>query len=302
LIDTFLKEYKQYSEALSKHVYNGNIEQAAYFTHAASILKLLKQAEPEQPLYASRLAECYHLDGQLRKAAVNYRAVMDMQPLHTLTDRELRAVHKLCPVLMTHPAEPFPLKDFIAVHHPTEPLIGYHLFWEDDYDFPDDHEPCDHEEVWIAYDRDNENVTGVMCWFHSRVLSSESAVEEARSNGGRAVIRIEWGKHGSLLHGWEQMEEPLGGIRLTDWMRRTYEHVKVGGRVPEHPLKKFWPDRFEGSWDDYISFTETVDPINHLHRKPLILKTEWVNAALFTYGVPYNFHPKMEWPTRFQER
>ena len=29
--------------------------------------------------------------------------------------------------------------------HPQRRLIAYHFFWEDDIDFPEDNDPCDHE-------------------------------------------------------------------------------------------------------------------------------------------------------------
>jgi hypothetical protein len=200
---------------------------------------------------------------------------------------------------MVTPKECFPLKDIVAVHHPSKPLIGYHLFWEDDYDFPDDYEPCDHEEVWIEYDPETEVVTNVMCWFHARILESKLAVNEALKNQDRAIFRIEWGKHGSLVCGWEDMKEPLTGVSIPEWLRKTYEQVKRGGRVPSHPLKRFWPKGFEGDFEEYIDFSVTVDPLELLKNKPFMYKSEWVNAVIFTNALLYNFHPKMEWPDRF---
>jgi hypothetical protein len=31
----------------------------------------------------------------------------------------------------------------------------------------------------------------------------------------------------------------------------------------------------------------------------LMFKSRWVNAIIFTQGLLYNFHPKIEWPERF---
>lgn len=278
---------------------NKKIAELDFYEHAIYQLELLKKADPNQVSYVSKQAEFYHLDGQLRKAGDLYRKVLEMEPLIPLTEKDERFIHKFCPILMINPKECFPLKDIVVVHHPSKPVIGYHLFWEDDYDFPDDYEPCDHEEVWVEYDPETESVTNVMCWFHSRVLESEDAVKEAHNNNQRAIIQIEWGKHGSLLCGWQQMNEPLTGIPIQEWLQDTYEHVKNGGRVPLHPLKRFWTKGFEGSFEEYIDFSVPIDPLAWLHKKPLMFKTEWVNAVIFTQSLLYNFHPKMEWPERF---
>jgi hypothetical protein len=82
-------------------------------------------------------------------------------------------------------------------------------------------------------------------------------------------------------------------------MKLTYEHVRLGGRVPNHPLKRFWPKGFTGTFEEYMDFSKVVDPLEYLDRKPLMFKTRWVNAVLNTQCLLYNFHPKMEWPERF---
>ncbi|WP_445492506.1 hypothetical protein [Niallia sp. 03133] len=299
MIDTFLDEWKKRNEKISELMNNKKIAELDFYEHAIYQLELLKKADPNQVSYVSKQAEFYHLDGQLRKAGDLYRKVLEMEPFIPLTEKDERLIHKFCPILMINPKECFPLKDIVVVHHPSKPVIGYHLFWEDDYDFPDDYEPCDHEEVWVEYDPETESVTNVMCWFHSRVLESEDAVKEAHNNNQRAIIQIEWGKHGSLLCGWQQMNEPLTGIPIQEWLQDTYEHVKNGGRVPLHPLKRFWTKGFEGSFEEYIDFSVPIDPLAWLHKKPLMFKTEWVNAVIFTQSLLYNFHPKMEWPERF---
>jgi hypothetical protein len=299
LIDTFLYEWKKRNGEITELIKEERISGADFYQLAISQLEFLTKADPNNVSYVSQLAEFLHLDGHVRKAGEQYRKVLEMDPLLPLTEMEERLIQKFCPILLINPKECFPLKDVVAVHHPAKPVIGYHLFWEDDYDFPDDYEPCDHEEVWIEYDPKTEVVTNVMCWFHSRVLKSEDAVKEAHNNQQRAIIRIEWGKHGSLLCGWENMKEPLTGVTLPDWLKETYEHVKKGGRVPSHPLKRFWPKGFEGTFEEYIDFSIKVDPLEWLNKKPLMYKTRWVNAVIFTQCLLYNFHPKMEWPDRF---
>lgn len=299
MIDTFLFEWNRRNKEITDLLKEERISGAAFYQLVIAQLELLKTADPDNMSYVSRQAEFYHLDGHLRKAGEQYRKVLELAPPLALTEKEEQLIRKFCPILLINPKECFPLKDVVAVHHPSESIIGYHLFWEDDYDFPDDYEPCDHEEVWIEYDPNTEVVTNVMCWFHSRILESVPAVKEAHTNQQRAIIRIEWGKHGSLLCGWEDMKEPLTGVTLPRWLQETYDRVTEGGRVPAHPLKRFWPKGFEGTFEEYIDFSVEVDPLDWLNKKPIMYKTEWVNAVIFTRSLLYNFHPKMEWPDRF---
>jgi hypothetical protein len=299
LIDTFLYEFKKKNEKIIEFTHDNKISAIEFYNLGIRQLELLKKAEPTNVSYVSQQAEFYHLDGNLRRAGEQYRKVFELDPLLPLTSEEERMIQKFCPVLLINQKECFPLKDIVAVHHPDKPLIGYHLFWEDDYDYPDDYEPCDHEEVWVEYNPETEEVTNVMSWFHARVLESKAAVVEAHSNQQRPMIRIEWGKHGSLLCGWENMVEPLTGVSLPQWLRETYEHVKTGGRVPFHPLKKYWPKGYDGTFEEYSDFSVQVDPLEWLEKKPHCFKTKWVNAVIFTHALLYNFHVKMEWPDRF---
>lgn len=299
MIDTFLSEWETRNKTFLQLVNTGGISNPDFFQTMITQLEVLKKAYPNDVTLVSQQAEFYHLESYLRKAGEGYRRVLEMDPLIPLTEKEKTLIKKFCPILMVTPKECFPLIDIVAVHHPEKPVIGYHLFWEDDYDFPDDYEPCDHEEVWIEYDPETEQLTNVMCWFHARVLESEQAVVEANQYGQRPVIRIEWGKHGSLLAGWETMTEPLTSVSISQWLMETYEHVSRGGRTPAHPLKRFWPKGFNGSYEEYLDFSVKVDPLEWMEKKPLIYKTKWVNAVIFTQSLLYNFHPKMEWPDRF---
>jgi len=301
MIEIYADEFKRASQTLIDNMLNGGVTAGSdYYRAVVPILELLSGVCPERTEFVAWAAEYYHLDGNMRRAGELYKRVLEQSPLQEPDDLEISRIRKFCPTLLTTPQECFPLKDVAAVHHPTLPIIGYHLFWEDDYDFPDDYEPCDHEEVWVEYNPEDEVVTKVLTFFHSSVIESQAAVQEAKENGGRPVIRIEWGKHGSLLKGWESLTIPLKEVSAMDWLLETYAHVKAGGRVPDHPLKKHWPKGFEGTFADYTDFSVPVDPLHYLARKPLLFKTEWVNAVLFIHGLLYNFHPKMEWPERFQ--
>lgn len=196
MIEIYTHEWKSVSAKLAGAMRDGKVTVQETCATIIPVLDLMRSVFPDDAEIPARQGEYYHLDGQLRRAGQAYRRALELEPLLMLTEREAAAIRRHCPLLLTTEAECFPLKDIAAVHHPAKPLIGYHLFWEDDFDFPDDYEPCDHEEIWVEYDPAEETVTQVMTFFHSSVISSEEAVQEAREHGERPIIRIEWGNTG----------------------------------------------------------------------------------------------------------
>jgi hypothetical protein len=139
--------------------------------------------------------------------------VLALEPPKEPNPEQVMLALKFVPRLYTVPGEFFPLIQIVAIIHPTKPIIGYHLFWDDDVDFPDDNDPCDHEIIWIEYGVVDQQVTHVYTYFHEKILEPAQAAAEANAAGGRAWIGVEWGKHGSLP--WDaagvrsQMPEPL---------------------------------------------------------------------------------------------
>jgi hypothetical protein len=92
----------------------------------------------------------YHLQRRLDEAAREYSQVLALDPARAPGADERATILRFAPRVYTTPDEVFPLKDAAAILHPSERVIAYHLFWEDDIDFPDDNDPCDHEVVDIA--------------------------------------------------------------------------------------------------------------------------------------------------------
>src|SRR5262245_40650935 len=93
-------------------------------------------------------AEAHHVRGvdfhnqrRLDEASREYARALSLDPPRAPSAAELSTIRRFAPRLLTTAAEFFPLKDAAAVLHPTERLIAYHLFWEDDIDFPDDNDP-----------------------------------------------------------------------------------------------------------------------------------------------------------------
>jgi hypothetical protein len=111
-----------------------------------------------------------------------------------LTPDEWRIVRRFAPRLYTTPTEFFQLKDFAAVLHPTHRQIAYHFFWEDDIDFPEDNDSCDHELIWVQYSSDRTAIEKLRTYFHGRILEGgEAALADARRNGLRPRVNVQSG-------------------------------------------------------------------------------------------------------------
>ena len=237
----------------------------------------------------------YHERRCLDDASALYRKILALDPPVEPSPDQFAAVLRYAPRLYTVAGEFFPLADVAAIVHPDKPVIGYHLFWGDDIDYPDDNDPIDHEVVWIEYDPATEAVVRVSTYFHEDILQGDAAVRDANANSGRAWIGVEWGKHGSLP--WDAAGIKSG--QPNQELRKNWEilHTK-GTRAPDHPLARGWPQRFVGGFDAYRAFSVLVDPSHLLNAKHMIKVGRWANAILDQHFLPYNFSPKQEWPWR----
>ncbi|HKE04759.1 MAG TPA: tetratricopeptide repeat protein, partial [Blastocatellia bacterium] len=161
----------------------------------------------------------YHLRRCLDDASREYARALELDPPRPLNSEELRLVRHFAPRLYTTISEFFPLKDFAVILHPTERLIAYHFFWEDDIDFPEDNDPCDHELIWVKYSEDKHSIENILTCFHGRILEGgEAAINDARVHGMRPRVNVQWGKHGSLPVGWEEMTITInpGEVEIKD--------------------------------------------------------------------------------------
>jgi hypothetical protein len=255
----------------------------------------------------------HHLERSLNEAAEAYDRALALDPPRDPNAIEWRRITAFAPRVFAHRDEPFALTDVAAILHPDTGSIAYHLFWEDDIDFPDDNEPSDHEVVWVQPSRDGRRVEHVWTYFHGRLLEAgPEAIAEAQANGGRAAVYVQWGKHGSMPRGWQQMrivaeegESDAGQTRadvpitLLEYNRGTWKKLATEGRrAPDNPLARRagWPDRFPGSWDAFQQFTRSMDLAARLARTKLALVSRWNSGPLNRWLVRYNFRPKTEWP------
>lgn len=257
--------------------------------------------DPTNARYEYRLGYSYHMMRRLKEASIRYENALKLDRPQLPSQNDIDLVIKYAPRLFIHQKEYFKLEDVVAVVHPEKTVIGYHLFWDDDIDYPEDNDPADHEVVWIEFDQKTGKVTGVYAYFHRAIFSTVEAVREANLNNHRARINIQWGQHGSLPTGWEKLKPeavyPITGIkREIETMQTRYQQAIKGRRLPDHPIGKDWPERFEGSYEDYTTYTKEIDIRPMLQKKKNIIISKWPNAVIDYYFLDYNFFPKIEWP------
>jgi len=260
-----------------------------------------------------------HLERRLDEASREYARALEIDPPRDLTPDEWTLVRRFAPRVYTTSTEFFPLKDVAVILHPDQRLIAYHFFWEDDIDFPEDNDPCDHELMWVQYASDKRNVEKVWTYFHGRILSApDAAFTDARRHAMRPRVNVQWGKHGSLPVGWEQMpivanegdaereHLPLNRpITLAEYNQATFRKLStIGRRLIDHPLGRRlgWPERFSGDWEEFVDFSRLVDPVTLLNRHRMAKVSRWNSATINQYFLAYNFRPKTEWPLDNVER
>jgi hypothetical protein len=252
-------------------------------------LSTLRAAEDLAALNAQGFAA--HLKRNLGDSTPLYKQLLQLDPPRTPTAEQRALVLRFAPRLHNVPHEFFPLKDIAAIIHPEKPVIGYHLFWEDDLGFPSDNDPCDHEVVWVEYDPATLKVVRVSTYFHGRILETPAAVDEANAHGGRPWIGVEWGFHGSL-----PFQALPGNTPAMDTLRGHWTTAHNDKKMPRDPLARGWPEEYAASFEDYLKFTVPNDPVPQLKERDLIYVSRWVDATLNRYCLRYNFAAKLEWP------
>lgn len=236
-------------------------------------------------------AQAAHAKRNLGDSTPLYKQLLSLDPPVAPTAEQRALVLKFAPRLFNVPNEFFPLKDIAAILHPEKPIIAYHLFWEDDLGFPSDNDPCDHEVVWIEYDRATQRVTRVSTYWHGRIVSTEAAADDANAHGGRPWIGVEWGFHGSVP--WRA----VGAVKVVDdILRDHWTRAHAGAKPPLDPLARGWPTRYAGDFAAFTTFTVPNDPRPMLRERELVYVSRWANATLNRYCLRYNFAAKTEWP------
>jgi len=245
----------------------------------------LEKAATETPSIQNRMGMQDHARRRLTEASAHYEKALQLDPVGEATATDLERVRRLAPVVLRHRSEPFGLRDVAVVLHPDRPLIAYHLFWDDDIDFPDDNDPCDHEIIWVEYDALTDRAVRVFTYFHGQILRAPVV-----DNSGR--VGVEWGQHGSVP--LNATGNPVGGLDLLaqHWRRLHGE----GRRRPDHPLSRGWPVHFTGPVEDYLRLEVPLELRSRLPEIHRLVRSRWPNAAINQRLLPYNFAVKTGWP------
>ncbi len=231
-----------------------------------------------------------HRRRSLNEASAAYRKLLELEPPAVPTAEQWALARKFLPRLYHPVGEFFPLKDIAVIIHPDRPVIGYHLFWEDDIAYPSDNEPCDHEIVWVEYDPADGRVVQVSTYFHGTVLSPAAAADDANAHGGRPWIGVEWGFHGSLPRGALAEAAPV-------FQRHWDLAHNQAARRPRDPLARGWPENFPGDYAAYVDFhVPDADVDARLAKEALVFVSRWPMATLNRWCLRYNFAVKTEWP------
>ena len=261
----------------------------------------------------------YHLARSVDQASAAYARALTIDPPREASSEELAMVRRFAPRIYVTRTEFFPLKDAAAIVHPTERLIAYPLFWEDDIDFPDDNDPCDHELVWVRYSDDRGSIEKFWTYFHGRILDGgDVALRDAREHAMRPRVNVQWGKHGSMPAGWENLPIVANDgdiergylkldvpITLRQYNEATFRKISSEGRRRlDHPIAKRlgWPERFQGTWPAFVDFSRPIDMRSLLEQRRLIAVSRWNSGVIDQHFLTYNFRPKTEWPIEVEER
>ncbi|MCD6309857.1 MAG: tyrosine-protein phosphatase [Candidatus Eremiobacteraeota bacterium] len=272
---------------------------------ASSLYEILDQLETPEELSAFGDWCQLNLKGDTERnmAGRVYEKLFKKEPAIPASPYEKSLARKFLPRIFVNPREPFALKDLIVIIHPEKPLIGYHLVWEDDIDFPDDCEPSDHEIIWVKYDPESLKVKDVYTFWHSNVIHSKIGARDANEHGGRPIAYIQWGKHGTLPKGWQKFIFPgktstLDGKSLESL---SFPRLTQRIRMPGHPVAKKWPKKYSSpEINDFVNFTKPVDSEEVLNKTNIIVKSRFPNAVLFD-KLSYNTHPKIDWPLKAEK-
>ena len=190
----------------------------------------------------------------------------------------------LAPVLYLQRDEPFPLDRVVAVVHPTEPVIAYHLLWRHDVNgqWLPWAKPSDEEVVYVGYDPDTHAPTEMWTYWHGTLLHT------LWLNRGPPEIDVQWGKHGSLPRGIDTNDLP------SDKSLRAFYAYEIL-LIPDILLGKLvhgGPTGFFHSFRRYRDFSKVVPLTDKLD---LVVKTDDPREALHAvFGRSYS--NKRWWP------
>ena len=225
--------------------------------------------------------------GTLVLFACGPRAHIPPRPLapigHADSDSISALAKRLAPMLYLQRDETFPLERIVAVVHPTQRIVAYHLLWRDDahgawLPFTI---PTDEEVVWVGYDS-SYTANQIWTYWHGAILHMRWP------HGRRAEIDVQWGKHGSMPRGIDENTLPialsLDSYFLYSWFGAP--DIMLGRLVRKGP------SCFCRSYRRYREFNRPLDTATRLDAVVHSIDASETLGRVF--GIPYSHKP--EWP------
>ncbi|HEU4565027.1 MAG TPA: hypothetical protein VFS05_10280 [Gemmatimonadaceae bacterium] len=177
----------------------------------------------------------------------------------------------------------FPLARAVAVVHPRERIIAYHLLWRDDAHgaWAPGTVATDQEIVWVGYD-ETLAPTDVWTYWHGTILHADWR------DRGQVAIDVQWGKHGSLPRGMKL--DDLPGFRSLD------DFFLVAWLLPDlwlGRLSRAGPLCFCHGPERYREFTR---PVLLAQRLTAVVRSSSPDPALrAVFGQRYSEKPFWPW-------
>ena len=198
-------------------------------------------------------------------------------------DSVARLARALAPVLYLQADEWFPLERVVAVVHPTQPIVAYHLLWRDDVhgSWIPFTVPTDQEVVWVGHDSSGAP-TDLWTFWHGTVLHADW------HDRGPPEVDVQWGKHGSLPRGVIESDLPrnqkMNAFYLLSWIG--LPDIWLGN------LTRRGPWCFCKGYGRYRDFSRMLSLGNRIDA---VVRTDDPQEVLATvFGRPYS--RKQAWP------
>lgn len=197
---------------------------------------------------------------------------------------------RFAPRLYINSTEPYEIRDLIVFIHPEKPLIAYHVIWEDDSISPGLGVEGDHETAWVEYDPISLKLVDVWAMWHRGILHTHQSVIEAKSHDQRPKLFVQWGQHGMLPVGWDELTttRPEAELHLHFIISKSI-HVGryIGSKNVDFP-------KFQGDYSDYLTFSELVDSRQYIYPEKVIVGID--SNTIIPKMVPYTISAKQAWP------
>jgi hypothetical protein len=188
----------------------------------------------------------------------------------------------LAPVLYLQRDETFPLSRAVAVVHPEQRLIAYHLLWQDDAHgaWIPKTKPTDQEIVWVGYDASGAP-TDMWTYWHGKILHTPWANRQVE-------VDVQWGKHGSLPRGVNLADLPRGQT-----MKSFFRFTRFLPDLWLGKLSRPGPSGFFHGYARYLEFTRPLLLTNRLDA--VVVAGDPGPTLRRIFGTPYSEKPWWPW-------